>query len=421
MKRHIALVDCNNFYVSCERLFRPDLKTTPVVVLSNNDGCVVSRSNEAKAIGIKMGQPWFECKELAEAHGVLALSSNYALYADLSNRVMNILSDYSPMTEVYSIDECFVDLTGMPKLRDISYQMRERVMQWTGIPVCVGIGPTKTLAKLANHIAKKHPRSKGVFNYNDLTEAQQTRLLSQISVDEVWGIGFRLSKRLAAHHIHTVQDLRAAHTPTLRAEFGVVVEKTQRELQGIACVDLQDHVPDKQQILSSRSFGKPVTELAVLQDALSVFSATASEKLRAQNSHAALIQVYLRTNWFREDQKQYCPSLTVPLPMPTNDSLVINRWVQHVAELLWRDGYKYKKAGIMLGEISPVGVVQADLLEPVKTSDTKLMRAIDGLNSRFGRGTIKVSSGGLRAEWGMRQERKSPSYTTDWNSVPAVA
>jgi DNA polymerase V len=420
MKRQIALVDCNNFYVSCERLFRPDLKSTPVVVLSNNDGCVVSRSNEAKAIGIKMGQPWFECKELAEAHGVLALSSNYALYADLSNRVMNILSGYSPMTEVYSIDECFVDLTGMPKLRDTSYQIRERVFQWTGIPVCVGIGPTKTLAKLANHIAKKHPRSKGVFNYNDLTEGQQTRLLSQISVDEVWGIGFRLSKRLAAHHIHTVQDLRAAHTPTLRSEFGVVVEKTQRELQGISCVDLQDHVPDKQQILSSRSFGKPVTELAVLQDALSVFSATASEKLRAQNSHAALIQVYLRTNWFREDQKQYCPSMTVPLPMPTNDSLVINRWVQHIAELLWRDGYKYKKAGVMLGDISPVGVVQADLLEPVTMNDTKLMRAIDGLNSRFGRGTIKVSSGGLRTEWGMRQERKSPSYTTDWDDVPVV-
>lgn len=420
MKRQIALVDCNNFYVSCERVFRPDLKNTPVVVLSNNDGCVVSRSNEAKAIGIKMGQPWFECKALAEEHGVLALSSNYALYADLSNRVMNILSNYSPLTEVYSIDECFVDLTGMPKLRDTSYQIHERVLQWTGIPVCVGIGPTKTLAKLANHIAKKHPRSKGVFNYNDLTEVQQTRLLSQIAVDEVWGIGRRLSKRLATHNINTVQDLRAAHTPTLRAEFGVVVEKTQRELQGIACVELQDHIPDKQQIISSRSFGKPVTGLAVLQDALSVFSATACEKLRAQNSHAALVQVYLCTNWFRADEQQYNPCMTVPLPMHTNDSLVINRWVQHIAELLWRDGYKYKKAGIMLGDISPVGVVQTDLLEPVTTSDTKLMRAIDGLNSRFGRGTVKVSTGGLRDEWAMRQERKSPNYTTDWHAVPAV-
>lgn len=184
--KQIALVDCNNFYVSCERVFRPDLAKVPMVVLSNNDGCAVSRSNEAKALGIKMGQPWFECKALAEEHGILAMSSNYALYADLSNRVMGILSQFSPRHEVYSIDECFVDLTGTPKLRDVTYAMRERVGQWTGIPVCVGVGPTKTLAKLANHVAKKHPRSKGVFNYNDLSEAQQSKLLSQISVDEVW-------------------------------------------------------------------------------------------------------------------------------------------------------------------------------------------------------------------------------------------
>jgi DNA polymerase V len=420
MTRQIALVDCNNFYVSCERLFRPDLKNTPVVVLSNNDGCVVSRSNEAKAIGIKMGQPWFECKVLAEEHGILALSSNYALYADLSNRVMSILAEYSPRTEVYSIDECFVDLTGMSKLRDTSYQIRERVLQWTGLPVCVGIGPTKTLAKLANHVAKKHPRSRGVFNYNDLTVAQQTKLLNQISVDEVWGVGRRLTKRLAAHRITSVQDLRTAHTPTLRAEFGVVMEKTQRELQGTACIELKDHVADKQQIISSRSFGKAVTSLAVLQDALSVFTATACEKLRAQNSHAALVQVFLMTNRFKPDLPQYNPSMAVPLPMPTNDSLVINRWVQHVAELLWRDGYQYKKAGIMLGDISPVQVLQTDLLEPVKTSDTKLMQAIDGLNSRYGRSTIKVSTGGLRGEWAMRQERKSPNYTTEWHAVPTV-
>ena len=420
MTRQIALVDCNNFYVSCERLFRPDLKNTPIVVLSNNDGCVVSRSNEAKTIGINMGQPWFECKRLAEEHGVLALSSNYALYADLSNRVMSILAEYSPRTEIYSIDECFVDLTGMPKLHDTSYQIRERVLQWTGLPVCVGIGPTKTLAKLANHVAKKHPRSRGVFNYNNLTDAQQTKLLNQITVDEVWGVGRRLTKRLSAHGITSVQDLRTAHTPTLRAEFGVVMEKTQRELQGTACIELEDHVPDKQQIISSRSFGKPVTSLPVLQDALSVFAATACEKLRAQNSHAALAQVFLMTNRFKPDLPQYNPSMAVPLPMPTNDSLVINRWVQHVAELLWRDGYQYKKAGIMLGDILPVQVLQTDLLEPVETSATKLMQAIDGLNSRYGRGTIKVSTGGLRDEWAMRQERKSPNYTTQWDAVPAV-
>jgi len=236
----------------------------------------------------------------------------------------------------------------------------------------------------------------------------------------VWGVGRKLTKSLAEHGINTVQDLRAAHAPTLRAEFGVVMEKTQRELQGVACIELEDHVPDKQQMICSRSFGKPVTELAVLQDALSVFAATACEKLRAQHSHAALVQVFMLTNRFRHDLPQYNPSFAVPLPMPTNDSLVVNRWVQHMAELLWRDGYKYKKAGIVLSDIAPVSVVQTDLLEPVSTSDTNLMRAIDGLNSRFGRGTVKVNAGGLRTEWVMRQERKSPNYTTEWDAVPVV-
>ena len=270
--QQLALVDCNNFYVSCERIFRPDLARTPMVVLSNNDGCVVSRSNEAKAIGIKMGQPWFECKALAEEHGILALSSNYALYADMSNRVMRILSEFSPRHEVYSIDECFVDLTGIPRLREVSYAMRERVMHWTGIPVCVGIGPTKTLAKLANHVAKKHPRSQGVFNYNALTAEQKARLLQHIAVEEIWGVGCKLTQRLARHGIASVEDLRQAHVPTLRAEFGVVMEKTQRELQETPCIELQEIQPDRQQIISSRSFGHMVTELPVLKDALSTLS-----------------------------------------------------------------------------------------------------------------------------------------------------
>lgn len=420
MVAQIALVDCNNFYVSCERVFRPDLKNVPVVVLSNNDGCAVSRSNEAKELGIRMGQHWFPCKELAEEHGILALSSNYALYADMSNRVMSILASYAPRQEVYSIDESFLDLTGVPKLRELSYEMRERVLRWTDIPVCVGIGPTKTLAKLANHVAKKHPRSKGVFNYNDLSDAQQTKLLSQITVDEVWGVGRKITKRLALYGIQTVQELRVAHTPTLRSEFGVVMEKTQRELQGISCIDLEEHIPDKQQIISSRSFGNPIKELAVVQDALSVFVANATAKLRAQSGQAAMVQVFLQTNRFKPDEPQYNPSMAVPLPQPTNDSLVINRWVHHVAGLLWRDGYDYKKAGIMLSDISPVSMVQGDLLEPVFTSDNRLMKAIDGLNSRFGRGTIKVSTGGIRGEWGMRQERKSPNYTTNWAEIPAV-
>ena len=418
--QQLALVDCNNFYVSCERVFRPDLTHVPVVVLSNNDGCVVSRSNEAKALGVKMGQPWFECKALAEEHGVLALSSNYALYADMSNRVMAILSDYSPRHEVYSIDECFVDLTGTQHLKDLSYQMRQRVIAWTGIPVCVGIGPTKTLAKLANHIAKKHPRSKGVFNYNDLTSAQQEHLLSRIAVGEVWGVGRKLTAHLAAHGIYTVQDLRVAHLPTLRAAFGVVMEKIQRELQGIACIGLEEVSPAKKQIIASRSFGQSVRELAILKDAMSTFVANACAKLRAQDSHASVIQVFLQTNRFRQDQAQYMPSLSVPLPQPTNDSRVVNRWADYLVERMFKPDYAYKKAGIMLSEIAPLTHLQSDWLEPRQAPSSNLMTAVDALTKRFGRGCVKISTQGVFSQWQMRQERKSPNYTTDWAALPLV-
>ncbi len=418
--QQLALVDCNNFYISCERVFRPDLTKVPMVVLSNNDGCVVSRSNEAKALGIRMGQPWFECKSLAEQHGILAMSSNYALYADLSNRVMSILSEFSPRHEVYSIDECFVDMTGISKLREVSYAMRERVMQWTGIPVCVGIGPTKTLAKLANHVAKKHPRSRGVFNYNMLSTEQKTQLLQRIGVEEVWGIGYKLTQKLARHGVHTANDLRSAHVPTLRAEFGVVMEKIQRELQEVPCVSLQEIQPERQQIISSRSFGSMVTELAVLKDALSTFVANACTKLRAQNSHASVIQVFLQTNRFRKDLPQYMPSLAVPLPYPTNDSLEVNRWADYLCERMFKDGYQYKKAGIMLSEISPVTRRQGDLLEPETTSNARLMQALDTLNQRYGRGTVKVSTQGAFKGWQMLQERRSPNYTTAWDEIPAV-
>ncbi len=418
--QQLALVDCNNFYVSCERVFRPDLARVPMVVLSNNDGCVVSRSNEAKVLGIKMGQPWFECKALAEEHGILAMSSNYALYADLSNRVMSILSEFSPRHEVYSIDECFVDLTGIPKLREVSYAMRARIGQWTGIPVCVGIGPTKTLAKLANHVAKKHPRSKGVFNYNALSEEQKTSLLQRIPVEEVWGVGRKLTKRLEPHGIRCVQDLKEAHAPTLRAEFDVVMEKVQRELQEIPCIELQEIQPERQQIISSRSFGNMVTELPILQDALSTFVANACTKLRAQNSHASVIQVLLQTNRFRKDLPQYMPSLAVPLPYPTNDSLEVNRWASALCERMFKPEYQYKKAGIMLSEISPVTQRQGDLLEQDTPGNGRLMQAVDVLNQRFGRGTVKVSMQGAYKDWQMRQERKSPNYTTDWSELPEV-
>jgi len=420
--QQLALLDCNNFYVSCERLFRPDLAGRPVVVLSNNDGCVVSRSNEAKAIGIRMGQPWFQAKALAEEHNILALSSNYALYADLSNRVMNLLAEFSPRHEVYSIDECFVDLTGMPELRAISYAMREKIMRWTGIPVCVGIGPTKTLAKLANFIAKKHPRSQGVFNYNALTEAQKVKLLSGIAVDEVWGVGRRLAPRLAEYGIETVQELRTAHAPTLRAEFGVVVEKIQRELQEVACVDVEEVTPPRKQIVASRSFGNPVQDMASLKAAVALFVENACGKLRAQQSHASMLQVFLRTNRFRTDLPQYHPSMAAPLVTPTDSSLVINRWASVLIDQIWRPEYAYKKAGVMLSEITPNTQRQNDLFaEPEQAEDSKLMAVLDRVNQRFGRGVVRISSQDAGEDWGMRQERKSPAYTTCWDDVPVVA
>ncbi len=419
-RQQLALVDCNNFYVSCERLFRPDLLKVPLVVLSNNDGCVVSRSNEAKALGVKMGQPWFECRALAEQHGILALSSNYALYADISNRVMAIVAAFSPLHEVYSIDECFADLTGIPEVRDASYAIRERVGRWTGIPVCVGIGPTKTLAKLANHVAKKHPRSKGVFNYNALTAEQKTRLLERIAVGDLWGVGRKLTKRLALHGVYTVQDLRMAHVPTLRAEFGVVMEKIQRELEEIPCLELQAVQPDRQQIISSRSFGSMVTDLPPLKEALSTFVANACAKLRAQDSHASIIQVFLQTNRFREELPQYMPSIAVPLTYPTNDSLEVNRWAAYLCERIFKPGYQYKKAGVMLSEITPASQRQGDLLDAGPASNDRLMQALDTLNQRYGRGTVKVSTQGAYQDWQMLQERKSPNYTTCWEEVPSV-
>ncbi len=420
MTKNFALVDCNNFYVSCERIFRPDLKEIPVVVLSNNDGCVVSRSNEAKALGIRMGQPWFECREIAEKHNILALSSNYTLYADISNRVMNILRSYSPVSQVYSIDECFIDLTGIPRIREVSYQIRERVMRWTGIPVCVGIGPTKTLSKLANFIAKKHPRSKGVFNYNDLNKTQQKKLLNQIPVDEVWGVGRSLSIHLKKYHIVTVEDLKRSHIPTLRKLFGVLMEKTQRELNGVACLELEDITTDKKQIISSRSFGKPIKDISSLKDAMSMFVTNASEKLRSQRSHASIVQVFLKTNRFRKDKAQYMPSLAISLPQPTDDSIFINRLSSNLIEKIFKLGYEYKKAGIILNGISPITFQQTDWIESTSSYNSKLMITVDKLNKKFGRGTIQVSTQGLYKNWKMKQESRSPSYTTDWNSIPKV-
>ena len=267
---------------------------------------------------------------------------------------------------------------------------------------------------------KKHPKSKGIFNYNDLTKAQQKKILHQLPVDEVWGIGRKLSAQLKESGIKTIEDLRTAHIPTLRKKFSVVMEKTQRELQGVACFDLEDITPSKKQIISSRSFGESVKDIDTLKDAISTFVANASEKLRSQNSHAPVIHVFLKTNRFRTDQPQYMPSVAIRLPQPTNNSLTINLWGNHILKEIFKPHYLYKKAGIILCEISPTCFKQIDWIESVPSNGSKLMTTLDHLNKRFGRDTVKISTSGVHKAWNMKQESKSPNYTTDWNSIPRV-
>ena len=326
-KRSIALVDVNNFYVSCERAFNPKLHNRPVVVLSNNDGCAVARSNEVKALGVGMGAPWFKFKGLAKQHGIIVLSSNYALYADMSNRVMAILRQFSPDQEVYSIDESFLDLTTF-KRRDLEcygQQMRHRIQKWTGLPVCVGIGSTKTLAKLANHCAKKRTVFNGVCNLNEMAVQDINQILSEIEVGEVWGVGRKLAPKLQALGINSVLDLKQANPERLRQLFSVVMEKTIRELNGTVCIEMEDIAPPKKQIVSSRSFGHPVTDYNSLAESITLYMSRAAEKLRKQNSYAGSVYVFIRTSPFKENQAFYSNGLTIPLPTPSDDTrLLVN-------------------------------------------------------------------------------------------------
>ena len=307
--RLFALVDVNNMYVSCERVFNPALEGKPVVVLSNNDGCAVARSAEVKALGVKMGEPWFKLKDLAKEHGIIALSSNYELYGDISHRIMTILRDYSPHVEVYSIDESFLDLDGLGSIwhtpSELGQSIRQRIRQWVGVPVCVGIAPTKTLAKLANHIAKKRPIFDSVCDLATMEEGDVNALLSSIDVGEVWGVGRRLADQLRETGISTVQQLRQSSSSWLRSRFGVVMERTGNELRGLSCLDLEDVVPAKKQITTSRSFGQPVFTIDELRESVASYVSRAAEKLRSQQSVCEAIQVFVMTNRFKTTDRQY--------------------------------------------------------------------------------------------------------------------
>ena len=422
-----ALVDGNNFYVSCERVFAPALEGRPVVVLSNNDGCVVSRSAEAKALGVKMAAPWFKIRDEAEKLGVLALSSNYALYADMSNRMMAVLGQHSPDQEIYSIDECFLGLRGFNDwdLASWGQSIRRQVRQWTGLPVGIGIGATHTLAKLANHCAKQGLAGRDwVCNLDDLSAAEQTALFARLPVGEVWGVGWRMGRKLRDLGIASVLDLQRADAKTLRRRFSVTMEKTVAELNGHACIGIHDLADAKHQVICSRSFGQLVRNLPSLQEALAHYTALAAEKLRAQASHTELLHVFLRTPSHREDLPQHSAELTIPLPEPTDDTLTLTRLALWALRQIYKEGYPYLKAGIVLAELSPTGAGQTSLLGLSRQAKPGLMRALDAINGRWGQGTLVSGAEGKRQkrpDWPMRRSHMSPCYTTRWQDVVTVA
>ena len=420
--RAIALVDVNNFYVSCERVFNPKLEGKPVVVLSNNDGCVISRSQEAKALGIGMAEPWFKLRDIAEQHQVIAYSSNYALYADMSNRVMSLLADFGRNQEIYSIDECFLDLSGMhgPALLTHAQRIRGTIRQWTGLPTCVGVGSTKTLAKLANQLAKGNPRWGGVCDLDAMPENEREAHFARMPVSWVWGVGRRLAAKLEQLGIRSVRDLRDADTAMLRKRFSVTMEKTVRELNGIACLAFEDTSAPRQQILTSRSFGYYVTNKRELREAVTQYITRAAEKLRRQASLANTLHVYIRTSPHNRDNKDYSQGITLPLQPATDDTLRLVQVGLYGLEQIYRPGYSYQKAGVMLGELTPRTLIQGQLFAERDERRGRLMATIDTINRRMGRATIRSAAEGYTHAWKMRSAHKSPSYTTSWKDILVV-
>ena len=431
-----ALVDCNNFYASCERVFAPRLNGKPVVVLSNNDGCVIARSDEAKAVGIPMGAPLHEYENTLKRNKVAVFSSNYALYGDMSARVMESLSQFTPAVEVYSIDEAFLGLDGFEAsmLPDHLRQMRKSIRQWTGIPVSVGVAPTKTLAKLANRIAKKYTTD-GVYILDD--PALMTRILGDIEIEDIWGISKRWGARLRQMGITSALDLQRASPRQIRQALSVVGERIVHELNGQPCLELEEVQP-KQTIMSSRSFGTMISDLKNLEEAVASYTARAAEKLRHQQSRAGGIYVFIRTNRFRQQDPQYSNAAMIGFDEPTSDTAVMIKAAVSVLRRLYRKGYRYHKAGIMLTDLTEGGAEQMSLfsMSPAiqnsrKTGDRR-MAVLDKVNARMGQGTLfhateGTSTAAIRrrkpngAKWRMRSRFKSPSYTTRWSDLARVS
>ncbi|HAU1599278.1 TPA: Y-family DNA polymerase [Legionella pneumophila] len=413
-----ALIDCNNFYASCERLFRPDLRAVPIIVLSNNDGCVVARSNEAKELGIKMGVPFFEVKALCQQHRVQVFSSNYTLYGDLSNRVMTVIEQNWPETEIYSIDEAFLNLNTLPeeKIEGFCWGLQKTILQHTGIPVSIGIGRTKTLAKVANHVAKKKLKIP-VFNVSH----QEEHWLTQLEVDDVWGVGRQWYKKLIGFGVKNAYELSRMNPRFVKDRFNVVLQRTVLELCGKPCLELEEISP-KQSIMSSCSFGGLQSDFNFIQEAISHHCATAWTKMRRQGLITQHLSVFVRSNPFREDLAQYSNSIGFRLVNPTDDVRCLTSAAKFCLKKIFRQGIQYHKCGVLMADLVDKQYRQMDLFhqpsdeEVIETEN--VMKLIDGINQKYGPRTMRLAAEGFRKSWSMKRQLKSPHYTTRWSELP---
>jgi DNA polymerase V len=415
-----ALIDCNNFYASCERVFRPELNGKPVVVLSNNDGCVIARSNEAKSVGIPMGAVAFEYEKFFTENNVHVFSANFALYGDMSQRVMQILEEYSPEIEIYSIDEAFLKLTGFEyfDLQEYSKTIRDKVLKWTGIPVSIGIAPTKALAKVANRIAKKFPeRTQNVYviDNND----KKVKALKWLKIEDVWGIGYQNAKKMATVNVKTAFDFTQLDNQWLKKNMGIVGLRLQQDLLGIPTLDLEI-VQAKKNIATTRSFETNLTEIEQVSERITTFAVVCAEKLRKQKSCCGSLMVFVRSNRHRKDLPEYSRSIVLKLPFPTNSSIELAKFANVALQMIFKKGYSYKKAGVIVQDFTPENNLQKTLFENRNERHVPLMLAIDKLNGTYGQQKIRLASQDLNRIWKMKQERLSPRYTTNIGEIISI-
>ena len=420
-QQYYALIDCNNFYVSCERVFNPLLEGKPVVVLSNNDGCVVARSQEVKNLGVKMGVPLFKIRQLVARHSIEVYSSNYVLYGDMSARVMATLSHFSPDVEIYSIDEAFVDLSWLDyqELSAYAARIKNTIAQWTGIPVSIGIAPTKTLAKIANRFAKKYAQYQGVFLW-PREVSQQEEFLSEIPVEDIWGVGRQYSKWLRTNCINNGLTLKNTPEWLIQSKMGIVGIRLLRELNGISCLPLELSPQPKKATCVSRSFRRSVTTLEEMQQAISTHTSRAAEKLRQQQQSATAITIFILTNRFKDSY--YSNSITLPLPLASNLTPELIPAALRGLELIFRENHEYKKAGVIMQGLQPENIRQGNLFLPHYDSDKqqRLMKTVDRLNDKFGKDTLFWAASGINPSWATKREHVSPRYTTCWSELPIV-